>query len=142
MEVMPTALAAAIVAFGAACAPMVRPIQPSPVFNPAASQETKNASLRTFLLCIIRAETQMDDHISDAQTIALALTERCMSAYTSVTADFEPMDNSHVRAMWIEQRNSREAKIEASLDTVLSMRRGYVLNPNPEGPLLVSPTNK
>jgi hypothetical protein len=81
----------------------------------------------------------MDDHISDAQTIALALTERCASAYAAVTAAFEPTNNSRVRTMFIEQRNSREAKIEASLDIVLSMRRGYVLNSNPEGPLLVPP---
>lgn len=141
MEVIPTAFAAVLFTFGAACAHVRRPTQPSPTYIPAVSPETKNASLRAFLLCTIRAETQMDDHISDAETIALSLTEHCTSAYASVTADFEPTDNSHVRAVWIELRNSREGKIEASLDIVLSMRRGYVLNPNPEGPLLVPPSN-
>jgi hypothetical protein len=105
-----------------------------------ARAEAQNASMRTFLLCTMRAENLLDDHISDAQTIALALTERCFLEYAAVAAAFEPTDSPHARALVIEQRNSREAKVDASLETVLSMRRGYVLNPNPDdGPLMVLP---
>lgn len=140
-----TTLAVVFLCVAAGCASRAN-FQPytgvPPTFSsqaPSVSPQAQKDVLRAFIICIIQAEDQLDDHISDAQTIALGLSERCASAYATVTTSFDPGGGSRTRALWVEQRSTKEAKIEASLDTVLSMRKGYVFNASPEGPLLLPP---
>jgi hypothetical protein len=96
--------------------------------QPVPSDSAKRQALHDFLKCAIQHEPEMDDGTSDASTIALGLTNRCGTEYSAVTKLFAPP--SHQAALqWQQQQATPQAKIEASLDVVLSMRRGAVPNP-------------
>lgn len=124
----------AAIALLCGCVAPPPPKQPAtPSTTPAATaltEETRQA-IRVFLKCLIQHEPEMDDKMSDASTIALGLTNRCLAEYEAQTESmFSPNATQHFKQMFREQRNTREAKIEASLEVVLATRRGMVPNPN------------
>jgi hypothetical protein len=113
----------------AAPPPSKQPATPSTAAAPRQTEDTRRA-MRALIKCQIQHEPELDDKVSDASTIALGLTNRCSSEYEAETESWlSPNDTQHYKRVWREQRNTREAKIEASLDVVLSMRRGMVPNP-------------
>jgi len=123
-------LAAISLMCGCAAPPPKQPATPSTATAPVQTEETRRA-MRAFIKCQIQHEPELDDKVSDASTSALGLTNRCSSEYEAETESWlGPNDSQHYKQVWREQRNTREAKIEASLDIVLSMRRGMVPNPN------------
>ena len=131
-------MVAALMINGCATSPPLRapangPEPPQP--SPAHVQE----KLATFLRCVIHNEPLLDDRLSEARTIALALTDRCGAEYQAVTSVGLVTQNPSLRAMWLQDRPSTDRKSQESLDTVLSMRNGMIANPSGGFPLLVRP---
>jgi hypothetical protein len=106
------------------------PPKQSPPEHASVQSDASRQTLRDFIKCLIQHEPEMDDKVSDASTIALGLTNRCGPEYEAVTESGLVTNDKRLKQMWREQRSTREAKVEASLDIVLSMRRGAVPNPN------------
>lgn len=76
-------------------------------------------------------EPEVDDKVSDANTIALALTNRCITEYNAETDIwFAGSRDQKLILMWKQERATPQAKIEASLGVVLPMRNGAKPNPN------------
>jgi hypothetical protein len=101
--------------------------------QPPAAQATdaqKRQALHAFIKCAIQHEHEMDDGISDASTVAFGLTNRCLPEYAEATRLGLVTNDRRLQLMWQQQRDTPQSKIEASLDVVLSMRRGATLNPD------------
>ena len=76
-------------------------------------------------------ETEVDDGVSDARTIALALTNRCIREYAAETDIwFKGNRDRRLILMWKQERSTPQAKIEESLQVVVRIRRGDKPNPN------------
>lgn len=86
--------------------------------------------MHDFIKCTIQHEREMDDGISDASTVALALTNRCIVEYNVVTQEGIVTKDRRLMLIWQQSRDTPGEKIQASLDVVLSIRRGAVPNPN------------
>jgi len=67
---------------------------------------------------------QIDDGISDATTIALALSNACIVEYTAATEAWctAELDNERQRQLFRNKRNKPEEKIQDSLPIVLQYR--------------------
>jgi hypothetical protein len=103
---------------------------PPPAPLPATDAQKKQAE-HDFVKCAIQHEPEVDDRTSDASTIALVLTNRCIAEYNAVTEIW--FAGSHDRKLiqqWKQGRATPQEKIEASLDVVVSMRGGAKPNPN------------
>jgi hypothetical protein len=109
---------------GACAAPPPRAVSNA---EPTAQQR---AATHDFIKCAITHERELDDHVSDAATVALALTNRCVEEYNAVTEVGLATRDRQLLVMWRESRASPQQKIQASLDIVLSIRGGAQPNPN------------
>jgi hypothetical protein len=96
---------------------------------PPQSEAAKRQVQHDFLKCAIQHEREMDDGISDASTVALALTNRCAAEYQAETNIWFTGSREAV-LQWKRQRAAPQAKVQASLDVALLTRRGAVPNPD------------
>jgi hypothetical protein len=97
---------------------------------PATDAERSHAQ-HDFFKCAIVHETEVDDGVSDARTIALALTNRCIREYAAETDIwFKGNRDRRLILMWKQERSTPQAKIEESLQVVVRIRRGDKPNPN------------
>jgi hypothetical protein len=98
---------------------------------PATDGQKKIQAQHDFLKCAIKHEPEVDDRTSEASKIALALTNRCITEYNVVTDIwFSGSPDPQVIREWKQKRATSQAKIDASLDIVVSMRAGTKPNPN------------
>jgi hypothetical protein len=100
----------------------------SPSFEDAAkAKEIEKADINAAKDVLIKQQLKMipfiDDGISDASTIALALTNACMTEYMKVTeVACKYLDNNNQVRMYKERANSVNGKIQFSLPVVLFYR--------------------
>ena len=74
--------------------------------------------------CGVRNISQIDDGISDAATVALALAIRCNTEYDAATeAASKSLDNNAQRRMLRTLRATREERIQAFLPLVMQYRK-------------------
>lgn len=102
---------------------------PPRVSNSELAVQQRQAT-HDFIKCAITHERELDDRVSDASTVAFALTNRCIVEYNSVTDVGLVTTDRHLLLMWKQSRTSPQKQIEASLDIVLSIRSGATVNPN------------
>lgn len=101
---------------------------PSPA--PATDTERHQAQ-HDFFKCAIVHETEVDDGVSDASTVALALTNRCIREYAAVTDIwFKGNHDQRLILLWKQERSTPQSKVEESLQVVVRIRRGDKPNPN------------
>jgi hypothetical protein len=101
---------------------------PSPA--PATDTERQQAQ-HDFFKCAIVHETEVDDGVSDASTVALALTNRCIREYTAVTDIwFKGGRDQRLISLWKQERSTPQSKVEESLQVVVRIRHGDKPNPN------------
>lgn len=102
--------------------------KPLPV---AATDAERRQAQHDFFKCAIVHETEVDDGVSDATTIALALTDRCIRQYAAETDIwFKGNHDRRLILLWKQERGTPQAKIEESLQVVVRIRRGDKPNPN------------
>lgn len=98
---------------------------------PMATDAEKRQAQHDFVKCAMGHEAEVDDGISDASTIALALTNRCISEYTAETDIwFRGSRDQRLILLWKQERSTPQAKVEESLQIVVRIRRGDKPNPN------------
>jgi hypothetical protein len=75
-------------------------------------------------MCARRAVPDVDDGISDAQSVALVLALRCSREYQQSIEAFGAanLDNEAQRRMFRERLNSTQGKIESFLPVVMDYR--------------------
>ena len=107
------------------CLGLVSCVAPPRNNTEASELEVKNA-MEAFFNCQIDSAPKIDDKISDARTIALAVTNYCYREYVVQYEVFGKynLDNNNQRRMFAQKQNSNELKIEASLHIVLLNRSG------------------
>ena len=88
------------------------------------AKEENDRALSTFIKCGLDNAPRVDDRLSDASTIALALTNRCASEYDASTRAYAAahLKSEDERRAFVLRRNTTDAKIEASLPFVLQSR--------------------
>lgn len=81
-------------------------------------------ALRLQSMCAVRNVKAVDDGISDAQSVALALCLACSREYQNATEAFglANLDNEAQRRMFRERRNRTQEKIESFLPFVMEYR--------------------
>lgn len=80
---------------------------------------------KEFLQCIFFGVDYVDDGVSDASTIAYALTNRCGAEYqASIHSWGKTLDNERQYRMFVDNKTTTSSKIEASLPIVLGKRNG------------------
>ncbi len=81
-------------------------------------------AVRVQMMCARQNVSQIDDGISDAQSIALGLALRCSHEYQQATEaiSLARFDNNRQRRRFRENRNSTEKKIEVFLPVVMDHR--------------------
>ncbi len=110
-----TATIAVIVGLLTACTLPQEPRTPQFVVEDALKAETN---------CALTNIPKMDDGVSDASTVALAIAQVCASEYRRVTNAYGSanLDNQNQRNMFQQRRNSTSEKIENFLPFVLAYR--------------------
>lgn len=83
-----------------------------------------NDAMRLQFRCGLRNIPEVDDGISDAKTVALALALRCHREYQQATEAFgyATLDNKEQRQMFMEESNRSEVKIQVFLPIVMDYR--------------------
>lgn len=99
-------------------------VTPQPRVPPAELKARADDAMRLEAMCAVRAVPEVDDGISDAQSVALAVALRCSREYQQATEAFGAanLDNDAQRRMFRERRNHTQAKIESFLPTVMNYR--------------------
>ncbi len=98
------------------------PQQPSmPTSEPKTRSED---AIRLQSMCAVRTVSEVDDGISDAQSVALALALRCSREYQQATEAFGSanLDNEAQRRMFREDRNQTQEMIRNFLPIVMDYR--------------------
>jgi hypothetical protein len=97
------------------------PLSPQQQFT---ANEQNDRALSTFIKCALDNAPRVDDRLSDASTIALALTNHCGSEYDASTKAYAAahLKSESERRAFVQRRNTTDAKIEASLPSVLQSR--------------------
>lgn len=91
----------------------------------AAENRWKELTTRSFLDCACQNVKYLDDKVSDASTIALAVTNSCNAEYNNMVLAFAAtLDNDNQRHMFTRKRESRDSKISASIEIILGHRNG------------------
>jgi hypothetical protein len=88
------------------------------------AKDKSRIAMNNFNNCTAKSVVQLDDGYSDASTIALALTNYCMIEYEA-NAEAHSLSgnpNNKDKNMYINNVYTKEAKIEASIGTVLKYR--------------------
>jgi hypothetical protein len=95
-----------------------------PTTPPAELKARADDAMRLNHMCARSAVPDVDDGISDAQTIALALALRCSHEYQQSIEAFGAanLDNDAERRMFRERLNSPQGKIESFLPVVMNYR--------------------
>ena len=98
------------------------PQQASP--PPSELKARADDAMRLQALCAARTVPEVDDGISDAQSVALALALRCSREYQQATEAFGAanLDNDAQRRMFRERRNRSQEKIESFLPIIMDYR--------------------
>jgi hypothetical protein len=88
------------------------------------AKEKSRIAMDNFNNCTVKYVAEVDDGYSDASTIALALTNYCMIEYTASANANSLSINQNNKEITINANNvhTKEAKIKASIDTVLKYR--------------------
>lgn len=90
----------------------------------AAQVEEQDRTTRAAIACGKQHAADIDDSVSDAGTVALALAIRCSNEYNASTEAFgATLDNETQRRMFRERRAAREARVEAFLPVVMWHRQ-------------------
>lgn len=112
-------LATFLVLLSTACATPQQPSKPMPELKARADD-----AMRLQAMCAVRTVPEVDDGISDAQSVALALSLRCSREYQQTTEAFGAanLDNEAQRRMFRERRNRPQEKIESFLPIVMEYR--------------------
>ena len=104
--------------------------------GPSVDQRAKanaeaDLALDAFVKRAIEVVPSIDDKVSDASTIALALTNACINEYNAYTeAKAAEAPSNYARQYFRALRNSKDQKIQSSLEIVLSHRTGRLKNKN------------
>lgn len=102
----------------------------APKQSPEEIRQAQQAAAKAFSQCAATNVAALDDGVSDASTIAFALTLRCTSEYdnalNAMAADLE--DSMQVEQFKSRAKN-RARQIEASLPVVLAYRNAQRLKP-------------
>ncbi|MDR3578665.1 MAG: hypothetical protein P4L44_01740 [Oryzomonas sp.] len=88
------------------------------------AKEKSRIAMDNFNNCTVKSVDQLDDGYSDASTIALALTNYCMIEYdaNAEAHSLSSNQNNKEKNMYTNNVYTKEAKIEASINTVLKYR--------------------
>jgi hypothetical protein len=98
---------------------------------PTATDAEKRQAQHDFIKCALKHEAEVDDGVSDASLVALALTNRCINEYAAETDIwFRGSRDQQLIRLWKQERATPQGKIEASLEVVVRIRRGEKPNPN------------
>jgi hypothetical protein len=97
---------------------------PQPTAPTAELKARADDAMRLQVMCAARNVSEVDDGISDAQSVALALSLRCYREYQQAIEAFgnANLDNDNQRRMFREKSNRSQAKIEAFLPRVMRYR--------------------
>lgn len=91
-----------------------------PDYGPPASEATKGAAIRSWLLCLDEQAGRFDDGLSDARTVGRAIAPRCRDQFI-YAIDLESQGkNANVRAMVRERLLARE--VDEAAESVLRRR--------------------
>jgi hypothetical protein len=98
---------------------------------PPHNTEVEAAAIRTaeqaFHECGISKAAEIDDKISDASTIALALVYRCGREYNAVTTAVNAtLDNDNQRRIMKRRRDDQAERMETGLLYVLANRKEQI----------------
>jgi hypothetical protein len=93
------------------------------------SEEAKDKSriaLENFNNCTVKYVDELDDGYSDASTIAIALTNYCIIEYAASAKAYSLSINQNNKEinMYSNIAFTKEAKIKASINTILKYRHG------------------
>jgi hypothetical protein len=88
------------------------------------AKEKSRIAMDNFNNCTVKNVDELDDGYSDASTIALALTNYCMIEYVASAKAHSLSINKNNKEinMYTNAAYSKEAKIKASINTVLKYR--------------------
>lgn len=93
----------------------------------AAENRWQELTTKSFLDCASQKVIYLDDKLSEASTIALAVTNSCNAEYNNmILAYAATLENDNQRNKFIRKRNSKDSKISASVDIVLGYRNGIL----------------
>jgi len=95
-----------------------------------ALEEARERALTASIECGMRNVSGMDDGVSDASTVALALALQCNSEYLAVTEAHGDLvlQNDAQKRMWRQTRATRQVRVEAFLPIVLDHRSAALRN--------------
>jgi hypothetical protein len=81
-------------------------------------------AMDTFINCTVKFAPSIDDGYSDASTIALALTNRCINEYDASISAYAlaKLKSDRERQTFLQLKKTRDAKIAACLNIVLENR--------------------
>ncbi|MGE0745268.1 MAG: hypothetical protein AB7K86_08475 [Rhodospirillales bacterium] len=117
-SVLVTAMAALLAALASGCA---TPEQAAA--NDAAIASRIDEAMNAQFRCGFASLPQVDDGISDAQSVALALSMSCGNEYQAATEAFAAkLENDRQRAMFSERRERAGTRIENFLPIVMRYR--------------------
>jgi len=101
------------------------------IFTTTSIAEEKNDLMSIYKSCLESNVAELDDGISDAKTIAHALSLACNKEYLDAFTFFsKSLKNKQQRNIFMEQANLKESKIELALPKVLEYRAYLRKNPN------------
>jgi uncharacterized protein YceK len=88
------------------------------------AKEKSRIAMDNFNNCTVKYVGVLDDGYSDASTIALALTNYCMIEYIANAKAYGLSSNQNDKEIntYTNSAHTKEAKIKASIDTVLKYR--------------------
>jgi len=91
----------------------------------AEAERQSTVAMDAFINCTAKFAPSIDDGYSDASTIALALTTRCINEYEASISAYAlaKLKSDRARQIFLQQRNTRDAKITVSLNIVLENRK-------------------
>lgn len=86
-----------------------------------------NIASNNFLKCQLKNLSEIDDNISDAKTIAVALTESCSETYFKFVSLYavDKLKNDNQIYMFKQSMFTEQQKASVSINLVLKHRRGY-----------------
>src|SRR5262245_43011856 len=76
-----------------------------------ASEQEKNAAMRSYLDCLYRAATRVDDHKSDAATIGLAIQGMCPTEYEITREVYSRGLNPQARQIFYRKNEAHQLQI-------------------------------
>lgn len=89
---------------------------------PPASDAEKNEAIKAHFLCLVNAAAKMDDHRSDAATIAIAIEPMCAREFEVVIETFSRAAPNSVAAGMLRQRLMAD-QLQTATGAVLSERQ-------------------